>query len=161
MSNLFIPMLFFNSHFLQLHYLICKLYIITVNLINLFIPMLFPILNFSNYITLFVYYYCELEQSVYSNAVSQLSLHLTTSSYLYNITLNLINLVIPMLFSILNFSNYITLFVCYYCELEQSVYSDVVFQFSISQITLPYLYIITVNLRNLFIPILFFNSQFL
>ena len=52
------------------------------------------------------------------------------------------------------------LYICY-SELEQSVYSNVVFQFSLSLITLPYLYIVILNLRNLFILTLFFNSHFL
>ena len=126
-----------------------------MNLSNLFIPILFSILNFFNYITIFVHHNCELKQSVYSNAVFQFSISLITLPYLYVIAMNLSNLFIPMLFSILNFSNYITIFLHHNCELKQSVYSNAVFQFSISLITLPYLYIITMNLSNLFIPMLF------
>ena len=122
--------------------------------------MLFSILNFSNYVTIFVLHNCELKQSVYSNAVFQFSISVITLPYLYIFAMNLSNLFIPMLFSILNFFNYITIFVRHNCELKQSVYSNAVFQFSISLITLPYLYIITVNSSNLFIPMLFFIFLF-
>ena len=71
--------------------------------------------------------------------------------------MNLSNLFIPMLFSTLTLSNFITLFVHHYCELVQSVYSNVVFQLSLSLITSPHLYIITIDLSNLFIPMLFFQ----
>ena len=126
------------------------------------IPMLFSILTFSCYIILFVHHYCELEQSVSSNVVFQLSLCLITLRvpYLYIITVNLSNLFIPMLFLILPFSNYITLFVYHYRELEQSFYPNVFYSFLLSVITLPYLYIITVNLSNLVYSNVVFNSHF-
>ena len=100
-------------------------------------------------------------QSVSSNVVFQLSLSLITSHYLYIITVNLCNLFLPMLFFNSHFSNYFTLFVHHYRELVQSVSSNVVFQLSLSLITLPYFYIITVNFGNLFIPMFFIDSYFL
>ena len=123
-SQLFICMLFFNSHLYncitlfvhhhcklklivylnvvsQLSFSLIKLLnlsIITVNASQLFICMLFFNSHLYNCITLFVHHYCKRKLIVYLNVVCQLSFSLTKLLNLSIITVNASQLFICMLF---------------------------------------------------------------
>ena len=120
----------------------------------------FSICTFSNDITFLVHRYLKLKRTVHFECCFSIRTFSNDITFLVSLLETQADCsFFECCFSIRTFSNYITLFVHHYCKLKPTVYLNVVFQFSLSLITLPYLSIITVNSTDcLFLVLLFVRT---